>query len=64
VPTLTELDLRSLPLEETVADADLVLIVTAHPSVDHELASRRARRVVDLRGVTRSLSGRDNVVWL
>jgi len=64
VPTLTELDLHSLPLEEVLADADLALIVTAHPSVDHELVSRRARLVVDLRGVTRSFSGTGNVVRL
>jgi len=64
VPLLVELDLRSLSLEEALADADLALIVTAHPSVDHELVSRRARLVVDLRGVTRSFSGTGNVVRL
>jgi UDP-N-acetyl-D-glucosamine dehydrogenase len=64
VPVLTELGLRSLPLEDALADADLALIVTAHPSVDHELVSRRARLVVDLRGVTRSFSGAPNVVRL
>jgi UDP-N-acetyl-D-glucosamine dehydrogenase len=64
VPTLTELDLHSLPLEEALADADLALIVTAHPSVDHELVSRRARLVVDLRGVTRSFAETGNVVRL
>jgi UDP-N-acetyl-D-glucosamine dehydrogenase len=64
VPALVEFDLRSLPLEEVLTDADLALIVTAHPSVDHELVSRRARLVVDLRGVTRSFSGAGNVVRL
>jgi UDP-N-acetyl-D-glucosamine dehydrogenase len=64
VPSLAEFDLHSLPLEEVLADADLALIVTAHPSVDHELVSRRARLVVDLRGVTRSFSGAGNVVRL
>jgi UDP-N-acetyl-D-glucosamine dehydrogenase len=64
VPTLSELDLQSAPLEQALADADLTLIVTAHPSVDHELVSRRARLVVDLRGVTRSLAGAGNVVRL
>jgi len=64
VPSLVEFDLRSLPLEEALADADLALIVTVHPSVDHELVSRRARLVVDLRGVTRSFSGAGNVVRL
>jgi len=64
VPALTEFDLHSLPLEEALADADLALIVTAHPSVDHELVPRHARLVVDLRGVTRSFSGAGNVVRL
>jgi len=63
VPALAEFGLDSSPLEELLADADVVLIVTAHPSVDHELISRRARLVVDLRGVTRS-SEADNVVRL
>jgi UDP-N-acetyl-D-glucosamine dehydrogenase len=64
VSSLVEFDLHSLPLEDALADADLALIVTAHPSVDHELVSRRARLVVDLRGVTRSFSGAGNVVRL
>ena len=54
VPALADFGLTSTPLDGAVADADLVLIVTAHPSVDHDLAARRARLVVDLRGVTRS----------
>jgi len=53
VPELPELDLRSLPLGEALRDADLALIVTAHPGVAHALAAERARVVVDLRGVTR-----------
>jgi UDP-N-acetyl-D-glucosamine dehydrogenase len=64
VPALSEFDLHSLPLDEVLTDADLALIVTAHPSVDHELVTRRARHVVDLRGVTRAFSGADNVVRL
>jgi UDP-N-acetyl-D-glucosamine dehydrogenase len=54
VPTLTDFGLSNTPLEEALKDADLTLIVTAHPSVDHDLVARRARLVVDLRGVTRS----------
>jgi UDP-N-acetyl-D-glucosamine dehydrogenase len=63
VPQLTEFALASVPLEEAAKDADLALIVTAHPGVDHELLARRARLVVDLRGVTRA-SHSDNVVRL
>ena len=63
VPALTEFALTSTPLEDAVADADLALIVTAHPGVDHELIARRARLVLDLRGVTRTSSSA-NVVRL
>jgi UDP-N-acetyl-D-glucosamine dehydrogenase len=63
VPSLPELGLASTPLEDAIADADLALIVTAHPSVDHELIARRARLVLDLRGVTRA-SSTANVVRL
>jgi UDP-N-acetyl-D-glucosamine dehydrogenase len=65
VPSLPEFGLHNLPLEDALADADLALIVTAHPSVDHELVSGRARLVVDLRGITRSFAaGATNVVRL
>ncbi len=63
VPALAEFGLQSRPVDELVADSDVVLIVTAHPSLDHEEISRRARLVVDLRGVTRSFQGA-NVVRL
>jgi UDP-N-acetyl-D-glucosamine dehydrogenase len=53
VAELPDLGLRSVPLEDALQDADLALIVTAHPTVDHGLAAERARVVVDLRGVTR-----------
>jgi UDP-N-acetyl-D-glucosamine dehydrogenase len=61
VPVLQEFALSSTPLEEIVADADLALIVTAHPGVDHEQIARRARLVLDLRGVTRASAGADVV---
>jgi UDP-N-acetyl-D-glucosamine dehydrogenase len=63
VPALTDFGLSNTPLEEALRDADLALIVTAHPSVDHDLVARRARLVVDLRGVTRSAHA-GNVVRL
>ena len=58
VPELARVRPASAPLEQALADADLALIVTAHPSVDHELIATRARLVVDLRGVTRSRGAR------
>jgi UDP-N-acetyl-D-glucosamine dehydrogenase len=56
VAALAEFGLANTPLEDALADADLVLIVTAHPHVDHDLIARRARLVLDLRGVTRAAS--------
>jgi UDP-N-acetyl-D-glucosamine dehydrogenase len=56
VPALPEFDLRSVPVEEALSGADLALIVTAHPGVDHELIARRAPVTVDLRGATRGSS--------
>jgi len=35
-----------------VAKADLVVVVTAHPEVDHDAVVRDAALVLDLRGVT------------
>jgi len=64
VPELPELGLSSLPFEQAITDADLALIVTAHPEVDHDEIARRARLVVDLRGVTRSAGSPANVVKL
>jgi len=64
VPELPELGLSSVELEQAIGDADLALIVTAHPSVDHAEIARRARLVVDLRGVTRSTGAAANVVKL
>jgi UDP-N-acetyl-D-glucosamine dehydrogenase len=63
VPSLTEFGLVSTPLPEGVAAADLAVIVTVHPGVDHELLARRARLLLDLRGVTRTSSSA-NVVRL
>ncbi|HTN26045.1 MAG TPA: nucleotide sugar dehydrogenase [Solirubrobacteraceae bacterium] len=53
VPELPELGLRSASLDEALADADLALIVTAHPGVDHDAAVARVPLALDLRGVTR-----------
>ena len=63
VPTLADYGLSSAPLEEALQDADLVLIVTAHPSVDHDRIAQHARLLVDLRGVTRGTHA-ENVVRL
>ncbi len=53
VPSLPEYELQSVPLEEAMQGADAVVLVTAHPGIDHSALAREARLFVDLRGVTR-----------
>jgi UDP-N-acetyl-D-glucosamine dehydrogenase len=53
-PYVEELGLRGLrsrPLDEALADADLVLVVTAHPGIDYGAIADRVECVLDLRGV-------------
>jgi UDP-N-acetyl-D-glucosamine dehydrogenase len=57
VPELPEHGLRNQPLDDVLDKADIVLIVTAHPGIDHDAAVARAPLALDLRGVTRR-SGR------
>ncbi|MDE3132070.1 MAG: nucleotide sugar dehydrogenase [Acidobacteriota bacterium] len=61
VPVLREHGLTSVPLDEALDGADAVVLVTAHPGVDHEAIARRAELFVDLRGVTRGISGQNLV---
>jgi UDP-N-acetyl-D-glucosamine dehydrogenase len=53
VPSLPDLGLQNIPLEQATQDADAIVLVTAHPGVDHAALARDARLFVDLRGVTR-----------
>jgi UDP-N-acetyl-D-glucosamine dehydrogenase len=55
VPELPEFGLRSVQLEPTLAQADLVAIVTPHPQVDYAAVVAAAPRTLDFRGVTRGL---------
>jgi UDP-N-acetyl-D-glucosamine dehydrogenase len=63
VAALPEFALESQPLEAALDGADLTLIVTAHPSVDHNAIAEQARLLVDLRGVTRGTHA-ENVIRL
>ncbi len=63
VPALPTLDLESGALEETTAGADAIVLVTAHPGIDHGAIARDATLFVDLRGATRG-DGAPNVVRL
>jgi UDP-N-acetyl-D-glucosamine dehydrogenase len=60
VPALPELGLQSRPLEE-VMGADAVVLVTAHPGIDHRALVGEANLFVDLRGTTRGLRIEDLV---
>jgi UDP-N-acetyl-D-glucosamine dehydrogenase len=55
VPSLPTFGLESVPLDDAVAEADAVVLVTAHPEVDHAAVATRSALFVDLRGVTRGL---------
>jgi UDP-N-acetyl-D-glucosamine dehydrogenase len=53
VPELSQFGLRSVSLEEGIAAADLAVLVTAHPGIDHAAMAAAVPLTVDLRGVTR-----------
>jgi UDP-N-acetyl-D-glucosamine dehydrogenase len=55
VPQLTELGLESVDLDEALAAADAVAIITAHPDLDYAGIVGAAPLVVDFRGVTRGI---------
>jgi UDP-N-acetyl-D-glucosamine dehydrogenase len=63
VPELPDLDLTSTGLEESVAAADLVCIVTAHPTIDYQQVVDDSALVLDFRGVTRGIEA-SNLVRL
>ena len=63
VPELRDLELESAELPEALDGADAVVLVTAHPGIDHDQIAREAALFVDLRGITRGVSG-ENLVRL
>jgi UDP-N-acetyl-D-glucosamine dehydrogenase len=63
VPELPRLGLRSVALEGAVAEADAVVLVTAHPELDYAAVAAASTLFIDFRGVTRGLSAK-NVVRL
>jgi UDP-N-acetyl-D-glucosamine dehydrogenase len=54
VPALSKFGLESVSLEQALEGADIVLIVTAHPGIDHSAVAGRMP-TVDFRGVTRTV---------
>ncbi|MGO9751807.1 MAG: nucleotide sugar dehydrogenase [Solirubrobacteraceae bacterium] len=63
VPALPKLGLANVELAQAVQDADAVVLVTAHPGIDHLQIARDSALFIDLRGVTRRMTG-DNLVRL
>jgi UDP-N-acetyl-D-glucosamine dehydrogenase len=57
VPELSRFGLSSRPLGDVLAEADVAVIVTAHPELDPEQVVREAPLVVDFRGVTKDALG-------
>jgi UDP-N-acetyl-D-glucosamine dehydrogenase len=55
VPSLPAFGLESVPLDEAAAEADAVVLVTAHPGVDYLGVAERSSLFIDLRGVTRGV---------
>src|SRR5215213_8683798 len=55
VRELPDLDLASAGLDESLAAADLVCIVTAHPTIDYRQVVDDSSLVLDFRGVTRGI---------
>jgi UDP-N-acetyl-D-glucosamine dehydrogenase len=55
VPALPDLGLESVPIDPTLEQADAVVLVTAHPGIDHAELAARSNLFIDLRGITRGL---------
>jgi UDP-N-acetyl-D-glucosamine dehydrogenase len=56
------LEMESAPLEQGVADADVVVIATDHDSIDYQKLVRDAKLVIDTRNATKAVTfGRDKV---
>jgi UDP-N-acetyl-D-glucosamine dehydrogenase len=63
VAEVPDLELTSVPLDESLATADLVCIVTAHPTIDYQRVVDDSSLVLDFRGITRGIEA-SNLVRL
>jgi UDP-N-acetyl-D-glucosamine dehydrogenase len=63
VAELSALGLESSELAAAVDGADAVVLVTAHPGIDHDQVAREAKLFIDLRGITRGIDAA-NIVRL
>jgi UDP-N-acetyl-D-glucosamine dehydrogenase len=57
VPELAAHGLTNVDLDEAVAGADAIVLITVHPGIDHAAVARNAALFIDLRGVTRGMQG-------
>jgi UDP-N-acetyl-D-glucosamine dehydrogenase len=67
VPELNEegIHMKSVELsEETVKNADLVIITTAHSDFDYDMISKHAKCIVDTRNATKHVKSKDNISLL
>src|SRR5579884_4081841 len=55
VEALSDLGLQNTPLEQALDGADAVVLVTAHPGIDHRAIAQEAALFVALRGATRGV---------
>ena len=57
------LSMESLPelTEKVVADADMVIITTAHTNVDYELVARSAKTIFDTKNAMKEIKNRENI---
>jgi UDP-N-acetyl-D-glucosamine dehydrogenase len=46
---------------EVVAEADLVMVTTAHTNVDYELVQKNAQVIFDTKNAMKSVAVRDNI---
>ncbi|MCW3015495.1 MAG: nucleotide sugar dehydrogenase [Solirubrobacterales bacterium] len=56
VAELPDFGLASVPLDEALTGADLAVLITAHPHVDHDALARGPIPLLDLRGATRAVA--------
>jgi UDP-N-acetyl-D-glucosamine dehydrogenase len=63
VPEVLDLELGSAALDDSLTDADIVCIVTAHPEIDYQRVVDSSALVLDFRGVTRGIEA-SNLVRL
>ncbi len=63
VPSLPDHELENTPLDTAALDTDAIVLVTAHPNINHNQLASSSSLFIDLRGVTRGTQA-DSLVRL